>query len=71
LVGGRRVDLRTAQELSPYFREEVGRTAEVQFAAEDRTRILHMIEAAETACDFVSGRTRDDLNRNRALSGLP
>lgn len=30
---GRRVDLRTAQELSPYFREAVERTAEVQFAA--------------------------------------
>jgi len=33
LVGGRRVDLRTAQELSPYFRKEVERMAEVQFAA--------------------------------------
>lgn len=32
LLGGRRVDLRTARELSPYFREEVERTAEVQFA---------------------------------------
>ena len=39
LVGGRRVDLRTAQELSPYFREEVERTAEVQFAASGR-RVL-------------------------------
>jgi hypothetical protein len=33
LLGGRRVDLRTAGDLSPYFREEVVRTAEVQFAA--------------------------------------
>jgi predicted nucleotidyltransferase len=33
LLGGRRVDLRTARELSPYFREEVESTAEVQFAA--------------------------------------
>jgi uncharacterized protein len=33
LASGRRVDLCTAQELSPYFREEVERTAEVQFAA--------------------------------------
>jgi uncharacterized protein len=32
LLGGRCVDLRTARELSPYFREEVERTAEVQFA---------------------------------------
>jgi predicted nucleotidyltransferase len=33
LLGGRRVDLRTTQELSRYFRDEVERTAEVQFAA--------------------------------------
>jgi uncharacterized protein len=30
---GRRVDLRTPQELSRYFRDEVLRVAEVQFAA--------------------------------------
>jgi uncharacterized protein len=30
---GRRVDLRTTNELSRYFREEVERSAEVQFAA--------------------------------------
>lgn len=33
LLGGRRVDLRTARELSRHFRQEVERTAEVQFAA--------------------------------------
>ncbi len=33
LLGGRRVDLRTPQDLSPHFRAEVTRTAEVQFAA--------------------------------------
>lgn len=32
LLGGRRVDLRTAQDLSSHFRDEVVRTAEVQFA---------------------------------------
>lgn len=32
LVGGRRVDLRTAEDLSRYFRDEVLRTAEVQYA---------------------------------------
>lgn len=31
LVGGRKVDLRTAQDLSRYFRDEVVRTAEVQY----------------------------------------
>jgi hypothetical protein len=31
-VGGRPVDLRTAQDLSHYFRDEVVRAAEVQYA---------------------------------------
>ena len=33
LLGGRRVDLRTAEDLSRYFRDAVVRTAAVQFAA--------------------------------------
>ena len=32
LLGGRRVDLRTPLDLSRYFRDEVLRTAEVQYA---------------------------------------
>ncbi|MBV8205219.1 MAG: nucleotidyltransferase family protein [Acidobacteria bacterium] len=32
MLGGRRVDLRTPGELSKYFRDEVMRTAEVQYA---------------------------------------
>lgn len=31
LLGGRRVDLRTAQDLSPHFRGEVVRSAEIQY----------------------------------------
>jgi predicted nucleotidyltransferase len=31
LVGGRKVDLRTAQDLSRYFRDDVVRWAEVQY----------------------------------------
>jgi hypothetical protein len=33
LLGGRAVDLRTPEDLSRYFREEVVRSAEVQYAA--------------------------------------
>ena len=33
LVGGRKVDLRTAQDLSRYFRDEVVRMAELQYAS--------------------------------------
>lgn len=32
LLGGRHVDLRTAEDLSHYFRDDVVRTAEVQYA---------------------------------------
>jgi len=34
LMGGRKVDLRTPAELSRYFRDEVIRTAAVQYVAE-------------------------------------
>ena len=34
---------------------------------EDRTRILHMIEAAEAASRFVIGRSRDDLTSDTML----
>ena len=33
ILGGRKVDLRTAQDLSKYFREDVLAHAEVQYAA--------------------------------------
>lgn len=33
LLDGRKVDLRTVQDLSPHFRAEVTRLAEVQYAA--------------------------------------
>jgi predicted nucleotidyltransferase len=34
LLSGRKVDLRTAQDLSRYFRDEIVRTAETQYDAE-------------------------------------
>jgi len=34
---------------------------------EDRTRVRHMIEAAETALRFVAGRTRQDLGADQML----
>jgi uncharacterized protein with HEPN domain len=34
---------------------------------DDRVRILHMIEAPETACGFVSGKKRSDLDADRML----
>jgi uncharacterized protein with HEPN domain len=34
---------------------------------DDRTRILHMIDAAEAVAQFMAGRIRDDLDRDRML----
>jgi uncharacterized protein with HEPN domain len=34
---------------------------------EDRIRLKHMIEACEAAVHFVTGRTREDLDRDRML----
>ena len=34
---------------------------------EDRVRVRHMIEAAESALQFVDGRTRPDLDSDRML----
>jgi uncharacterized protein with HEPN domain len=34
---------------------------------EDRVRILHMVEAAETVAQFMAGRSRDDLDEDRKL----
>ncbi|HEX4160556.1 MAG TPA: HepT-like ribonuclease domain-containing protein [Rhizomicrobium sp.] len=35
--------------------------------AEDRARLLHMIEAAEAASNFVKGRVRQDLDTDAML----
>ncbi len=34
---------------------------------DDRIRVLHMIEAIQTATEFVSGRRADDLDTDRML----
>jgi len=34
---------------------------------EDRVRILHMIDAADAVAQFMTGRSRDDLDRDRML----
>jgi hypothetical protein len=33
--------------------------------ADDRVRVLHMIDAAETVVSFIAGRVRDDLDHDR------
>jgi len=58
LAGGRKVDLRTPQELSCYFRDEVLAAAELQYAPEDYIRIRHMLDAVIEALAFAKGHGR-------------
>jgi uncharacterized protein with HEPN domain len=34
---------------------------------EDRVRILHMIDATDAVAEFIGGRSREDLDRDRML----
>jgi hypothetical protein len=51
LLGGRKADVRTAEDLSRYFRDEVVRLRSRSMSPDDRWRIGHMIEAAERRDD--------------------
>jgi len=57
LLGGRRVDLRTPGDLSPYFRDEVLQNAELQYAA-GRQGPYSSHDAAEAAQRFIANRQR-------------
>jgi uncharacterized protein len=49
LLKGRKVDLRTAEDLSRYFRDEVVRTAEPQYEARRPRRQPRFIETQQVA----------------------
>jgi len=67
LLAGRRVDLRTAEDLSRYFRDEVLREAQVQYESRDRVRLQHLANALNSAIRFARGRERDDLDTDEML----
>jgi uncharacterized protein len=68
LLGGRRVDLRTAEDLSRYFRDEVGVRQRYSMHAEDRVCLRHMIEAAEIVWQPVTQEIPALLPQLRALA---
>jgi len=35
--------------------------------ADDRVRVLHMVDAAEAVASFIAGRKRDDLDHDQML----
>lgn len=70
LFGGRKVDLRTAEDLSRYFREDVLKRRSSNMRKEDEVCLRHMRDAAREALGFVQGRTRADLNSDRIAESL-
>ena len=68
LFGGRRVELRTPEDLSRYFRQRGPRFGRSSICARmTKPGLLHMLEAAREALSFARGRTRDDLDCDRQL----
>jgi len=63
----RRVDLRTAEELSPYFRQQVLRGARVEYVVDD-ARLGHMLDAARAAIEFLSDEPRAALDTDAKLA---
>ena len=63
----RKVDLRTPQDLSRYFRDDVLAEAETLYAQNDLIRLRHMLDAASEALSFSEGKSREDLYKNRML----
>ena len=54
IFGGRKIDLRTPEDLSKYFRQQVLSTAEVQYE-HHLIRLQHMLDAGKDALQFALG----------------
>jgi predicted nucleotidyltransferase len=75
VLGGRKVDLRTPQELSRYFREEVLSRQASSMQSPDRIRLQHMLEEpAFYLEDLESGKKCDKPDclsgKNRVMRSL-
>jgi predicted nucleotidyltransferase len=55
-IFGRKVDMRTPEDLSRYFRSEVVSPLFCNMNAADRIRIQHMLDAAAEVAAFIAGR---------------
>ena len=65
---GFKVDLRTAGDLSQYFRQQVIDQAKEAMPSEaDRIRLQHMLDAARSAVHATTGRSREDLEEDDLL----
>ncbi len=67
MIVGRKIDLRTPQELSRYFRDEVLKALDPSMLSRDYVRLQHMLDSSQAAVSHLSGKYREDLDRNRLL----
>lgn len=61
---GRKVDLRTANELRRYFRDEVIENAVIYMEKPDVVRIIHIIDVAKDIIDFT---TKKPINHTLSI----
>jgi hypothetical protein len=64
LLGGKEGRSSYAQDLSRHSAIRSCGPQRFNMRNEDRVRLLHMIEAAESLAQLVAGRSRDDLDRD-------
>ncbi len=67
MLGGRKVDLRTPNDLSRYFRQQVLKMQKSNIQQDDLIRLQHMLDAAQEAIGFAVGKNRIDLEDDRML----
>ena len=67
ILEGRRVDLRTAEDLSRYFRDDVLKRQRFSMHKDDQVRLRHMLDAAREVMEFTKSRTRTSLDTDRML----
>lgn len=64
---GRKVDIRTAQDLSRYFRRMCLTLRRSSMRKDDAVRLRHMLDAAKEAVSFAQNKTRRSLDTDRKL----
>jgi hypothetical protein len=68
MFNGHKVDLRTPQDLSQYFRDDVLQRRRICMSKTDLVRVHHILDAAHEVLEFSIGKSRQDLDIDRMLN---
>src|SRR5947209_5858841 len=64
---GREVDLRTPEDISKLFRNEVIQQSYLIYGKKDLNRLRHMLDAANTILEDTKNKKQLDLEKNREI----